>query len=378
MNITSRIRAVVLLTALALVGATTSRATEFVWIAGATWGDGSNAAFWNYLGQNWQGGVSPINNNPGDTVTITNKWPTTAYGTRLIQLRANTTIGVLNFNTEDAGGTISPNGGACTFNNNGSHAQMNGLGGTSQLNFNPNITLADTLEVNVPSSVPKVYFGGTISGPGGLIVNAPGSTVYIAASQLYTGETRIQSGSTLKIMHSTTWNATTSIVVNGVWRREFGGGSYLSLAPGQVLSGTGTVTMGHWTYAIRSGGAKIAPGDGGIGTLSFAEVLQLTNSLNSSVCEFEVGEAASDKVATSILDITPLPGKVKIVDRGRQSLGTVSLFTYTTLYGAANFAQLGLEIPSNWTATLVNNTAGKSIDLNITKLPPRGTTIAIR
>ncbi len=356
---------------LTMLGLTASRAAEFVWTGGAT---GDNAALWGAdITANWQDGVIPIN-NPGDTVNILGNWPSTAFGTRLIQLRnTTTTIGVLNFNSGDDG-TVTINrqaGQGLTFDNNGSNAQLNGLGGTSDFSFAyVPITLADTLEVDMVSTVPQVFLGGTLQGPGGLIVKS--GKVYVGSSQLYIGETRIESGAELNIQHSQTWNATTSIVVNGTWSRVVAGTAFLSLAPGQVLSGTGTVNMGHQYWDFRSGGAKIAPGDDGIGTLTF-ETTRL--ELDGGTFEFEIGEAAADKIISTRLLIGATPGTIEILDAGRTTPGTFTLFDYGALDGTvSNWENLGLQLPDKWLGYLTHNVANTSIDFVLTEIIPEPTT----
>lgn len=361
-------------------------AADFTWDGG---GDG-----WTWVttqGANWSGaGSAP--NAAGDTATITSNWPTVNSG--YIQIRQLTTIGVLTIDTSSATASVAgfnrqAGGMEFIFDNNGSNAQVNGSG-SKDLRFNGTpITVNDTVEFNI-SNLPQVQINNGITGTGGLTITGNsvsasqatgsnnGNDVYFRGGTFdYTGETRIDSG-VLQFHQGVTSLGSSSIVVNGEWDLDavsFAGTGYF-LLPAQTLSGTGTIVMGNSnpTNSLRSDGATIAPGDGGVGTLT---ITRGGLSLTGGTFQFEVGEAASDQIVPNRLFLSGTPGTVAIAEvpaDKRTSFGTVVLFDYGgTLSG--DVADLSLILPAGWGGTLVDS--GTSIDLNITELPG-GTVIRIR
>jgi hypothetical protein len=379
--ITNRMKMVGLLVAVLVAGS--GFAAEFTWDGGGdgwTWIAGSDG--------NWGGGGSAPN-AAGDTATITNNWPTSNSG--YIQIRQLTTVGVMTLLTStateaNAGFNRQAGGMEFIFDNNGSNAQVNGSG-TKNLYFSGvPITANDTIEFNA-SDLPQIQINAGITGSGGVTITGDGTAneVYFRGGTFdYTGETRITSGR-LQFHNVVTSLGSASIVVNAEWDliypSQIAGG--YNLAAAQTLSGTGTVLMDSSvkaeSRALRSNGGTIAPGDGGIGTLTISGAgLSLTGGTNV----FEMGEAASDQIVAERLYLSGTPGTVEIVPAQsgeRQSPGSVVLIDYSgTLSG--DVADLNLVLPSNYTATLSNNVSNTSIDLNITniELPPAGTVVSIK
>jgi hypothetical protein len=362
-------------------------AADFTWTTGA---GGNNDALWDRA-PNWGGAGTP--NAAGDTANILANWPTTAFGTRTIQLRQiPTTVGTLNVNTTEGNALLTlQTTQQLVFDNNGGTAAFNGAG-PNQLRVNAVVQAIDTVAIDV-GSMSELRIDLGITGPGGVTINGDAeSTVSANGSNdgndvlfrggtfHYTGETRIDSGA-LQFHQSITSIASTSIVVNGEWDLDattFAAPTGYFLQPTQTLSGTGRVVMttslNHFSRSIRSDGATIAPGDGGPGTLTFQGA---GLSLTGGSFEFELSDGLSDQIVTNRLNIfAGTPGTVTIVDNGRTTTGTVTLFDYSgSNGGTGTVADLGLSLPPGWAATLVDS--GTSIDLNIT-LIPSGTVIRFR
>jgi hypothetical protein len=374
--ITNRMKMVGFLVAVLMAG-------SGVWAADFTWDGGGDG--WTWIAGsdgNWGGGGSAPN-AAGDTATITNNWPTSNSG--YIQIRQLTTVGVMTLLTStatEANAGFNRQGGGMEFifDNNGSNAQVNGSG-TKNLYFSGvPITANDTIEFNA-SDLPQIQISSGITGSGGVTITGDGTAneVYFRGGTFdYTGETRITSGR-LQFHNAVTSLGSASIVVNAEWDliypSQIAGG--YNLAAAQTLSGTGTVLMDSGvkaeSRALRSNGGTIAPGDGGVGTLTVSGAgLSLTGGTNV----FEMGEAASDQIVAERLYLSGTPGTVEIVDVDRVSPGTVVLIDYSgTLTGDVD--DLTLVLPDNYTATLVDS--GSSIDLNITEVGgPAGTVVSIK
>jgi autotransporter-associated beta strand protein len=99
---------------------------------------------------------------------------------------------------------------------------------------------------------------------GGLIKGGP-STLWLAASNSYTGPTTIYAG-TLSLTGAGSINNTSSITISPNAEFDLSGANVttLTLGNGQVLKGSGTVTGS----VVETGGASISPGISGIGTLT--------------------------------------------------------------------------------------------------------------
>jgi hypothetical protein len=99
-------------------------AADFTWTTGA---GGNNDALWDRA-PNWGGAGTP--NAAGDTANILANWPTTAFGTRSIQLRQiPTTVGTLNVNTTEGNAVLTlQTTQELVFDNNGGTAAFNGAG----------------------------------------------------------------------------------------------------------------------------------------------------------------------------------------------------------------------------------------------------------
>ncbi len=276
-------------------------AADFTWTTGA---GGNNDARWD-LSANWGGAGTP--NAAGDTANILANWPTTAFGTRTIQLRQiPTTVGVLNVNTSEGDAIIVlQTTQTLVFDNNGSTAEVNGAS-TNQLRFNAQLVATDTIAIDV-AGMSAIRVDRGITGVGGVTITGDsvsttsaagsndGNDVYFQSGTYdYTGETRIDSG-VLQMSQHVTSLGSTSIIVNGEWDLDltpFAAPTGYFLLPTQTLSGTGTVQMDEGVKAesrsIRSDGATVAPGDGGVGTLTVAGA---GLSLTGGTFQFEVGEA---------------------------------------------------------------------------------------
>ncbi len=333
---------------------------------------GNNSQLWGTaFGGNWAGGTAPTN-NAGATVNITN-FPSAAFGTNVIQLRDSVTIGILN---ATAPGFINRQSGAqqFAFDNNGAIAQVNSSG-TGNLDLFLPVILNDDIQLNAAGdSIIRIRSG--LSGTGGVEVNdtSSGDVYFRSGTFSYTGETRITDG-TLRFHRDITSIASPSIVANGIWDLTETGVTNLgyTLQPSQTLSGTGLVSMPTTLTrinALRTAGATLRPGDNSIGTLTFGGAgLDLTGGN----FHFDLSDTTSDLINANRLYLSGTPGTVVVDDSGRCNIGTVPLFDYSGAL-TGNVGDLGLVLPTGWTATLVHNTADGSIDLVITEIikPPSG------
>src|SRR5690606_6010299 len=122
-----------------------------------------------------------------------------------------------------------------------------------------------------------------------------GGTVTLSGENTYTGATVVEAG-TLVVMGSIAGSKSITTKA-GATLNVATFGTDFAVSNGHTLGGSGTV-VGNTDL---SASAKLAPGDGGAGTLTFEGNLDLTlavNLANSGALEFELGSlASSDKVA---------------------------------------------------------------------------------
>jgi autotransporter-associated beta strand protein len=206
---------------------------------------------------------------------------------------------------------------------------------------------------------------GTYTGAGSLNKTGVGG-LFFGGTANYTGPTKVSTG-TLSLTPTAVLGTTSRVDV------QPGGIFDVTGVPGFVLpaavpiSGTGTVA-GVLTVA---NGGKIEPGDAfGAGTLTmgnltFGSALGHIGNINF------VLDPAPGQLAVTTLDGLILNGggnSVNINIGGPSaSIGTYTLVDYSGTIGGAGFTGFKLNtLPSRVNATLVNNLANTSIDLNVT------------
>lgn len=361
-------------------------AADFTWVSGDHWGGShDNSALWGASWtKSWTGNVTPVN-AAGNSVSITNGWPTTNAYTDLIQLRDVITLGTLDVDMSASNGQFTQQTSSYyfIFDNSGNVAQINGVG-TNGLKINTPVELVSDTQFNV-NNMSYLELAKGLSGNGELIIhgsNSDNNVYFNNSTYSYTGNTRIESGSLL-FHQNVTIDSSTNIIVNSLWDlslTHFSSPQGYYLDPTQTLSGNGTVAMNADIYnesrALKSGGASISPGDFNIGTLT---ITGAGLSLTGGNSHFEIGVSSHDQIVTNRLYLagSSAAGNIVISDTGRISTGNVALIDYSgALTGSVS--DLNLVLPSGWQGTLSNNTTNTTIDLNITKISKYGTIFIIQ
>jgi fibronectin-binding autotransporter adhesin len=130
---------------------------------------------------------------------------------------------------------------------------------------------------------------------------------------------------------------------------------------GNVICGTGTgnkitLTSGSLTLGGTLGDDAVA-GDAPLETLQW----------NGGTINFAFGSAPNPAGSRAKVTNLNVPNPVNLTFSGANlSPGTIELIKYTTFDEATQFANLNLALPDRIEATLVNNTANSSVDLDIT------------
>lgn len=185
---------------------------------------------------------------------------------------------------------------------------------------------------------------GAISGFGSVTMNGTGKLI-LTGTDSYTGGasgiTNVNSG---------------TMLVNGSLT-----GSSASVAAGATLGGSGSIAG-----AVTSTGT-IAPGSGGIGTLTIGNALTLNDTSKLAV---DLGSAGSHDLINVATDLTvPNTGgvvTVNLANAGGMGAGTFTLIDYTgTLNGDFSTLVLGTQ-PGGFTYSLINNSGNTSVDLQVT------------
>ncbi len=168
-------------------------------------------------------------------------------------------------------------------------------------------------------------------------------------------------------------NGTGKLLVNGnvILGRDIGQATYNAQGlinigggdveiSGDVICGTGTgnkitLTSGALTFGGKVGDDSVA-GDVPLETLQ----------LNGGKLKFDFGSTPNSTGSRSKVANLNVPTPVTLTFAGSNlSPGTIELIKYTTFDQGAQFANLNFVMPIRINATLVNNTANSSVDLNI-------------
>jgi autotransporter-associated beta strand protein len=168
-------------------------------------------------------------------------------------------------------------------------------------------------------------------------------------------------------------NGTAKLLVNGnvILGRDIGEATYNAqglinigggevTVSGNVICGTGTgnkitLTSGALTFGGTVGDDS-TPGDAPLETLQW----------NGGTLKFDFGATPNPAGSRARITNLNVPNLVNLMfSGGNLSPGTIELIKYTNFDEATQFANLNLVLPVRVEATLINNTANNSVDLNI-------------
>ena len=206
-----------------------------------------------------------------------------------------------------------------------------------------------TLKTADASSVAhNITLNGVLSGTPFIKTGNGTLTLGASAGNTYTGATTISAGTLL--VNNTTGSGTSSGAVT---------------VTNATLGGTGTIS-GATTLQTN---AVLAPGVGGIGTLSFGGALTLSPASTNSFVVTTAG-GASNKVAVAGV-LTPSNSVVKVTSGTALGHGLYTLFTYGSISGSFNPTVVYDVAPAE-PASLVND-GTNHVNLVVNAPPVAGT-----
>jgi autotransporter-associated beta strand protein len=249
--------------------------------------------------------------------------------------------GTLNINSEWALGGANYSG--LTFNNNGTLQYASTLlNSTTDISTKP-VTFTGNGAVDVNGHA--ITFANPIgnSGPGGLTLTSSlaNGTLMLSGANTYAGVTTVNSG-TLLVTGST-------------------GAGGLTVS-NSTVGGTGTIGGA----ATNLANAVLAPGIGGIGTLTFGGALTLSPASTNTFAVTTSGGASDKVVVTGLL--TASNSVVRVTSGTALLPSTNILFTYGTVSGTLN-PSVVFDVAPVHPALLVDNGSGQ-ISLVIPDNPP--------
>ena len=217
------------------------------------------------------------------------------------------------------------------------------IAGTSGYTFGTNSTSGQSF--NFAGNI----IGANASGDTGAITKNGVSTQKLSGSNTYYGTTTINGG---------------TLLVNGTHIAALDGGAY-TVNSGGTLGGTGTITPkfatgGGVMIDVKSGGI-VAPGDGGIGTLTFDQTASARTNLwmnSGATFSFDLGAGVtSDRIS--------FVGSATVTDAGFNSNtinftdltgGSLSTGDYLLFAGDSNTDYSGLTTVGAFTGTSISGT----------------------
>jgi len=281
---------------------------------------------------------TPIRDNSTTSVIVSGSGTVGLYGGNIYKgatyLNGGTTVIGGEFGLGDA-----PTGASVYINNATLSATATfGLNNFAAGSADRNVILTNSATIGA-TSTNTLTVTGTVSGSGSLTKNDTGTLALGRSSNTYTGGTTVSVGTLLADTPVSGTNSST------------GTGS-VSVASAAILGGTGQITPGTGNSLSVANGGFIAPGDGGIGTLTLnsanttAAVLSLasgakfTFELNSGLQSDKialVSGAANDIVfgGSNLINFSDLSG-------GSLAHGAYHLFTADVAGAYSGFGNLSI------------------------------------
>ena len=217
-----------------------------------------------------------------------------------------------------------------------SSSSANVYGGTINLNGTGTFTATTALQLN-----------GNLNGAGG-VLKLGASTLTLAGSGTYTGNTTISNGVLALIGTATIANSTNLDVTSGAQLDVSGLTGSFSLASGQTLKGAGSV-KGNVTVAA---GSTIAPGESAIGTLTVSNNVTLAGT-NVMIVNTNASPNASKLVVGGTLAF----GGTLVINNVGAGVSTNSTFTLFSAGGTGSFAAISPATPGTglvWDTSALN------------------------
>ncbi len=233
-------------------------------------------------------------------------------------------------------------------------------GGTAEQSVLTGTTTAGSPVITGLSSTSGLRVGQAVGGTGN-----PGSYPVIVS---------IDSASQLTVAQA--WNATgtPSLTFYAVGGIGYNSGN-VNVADGATLGGNGTIVMGSGKAVTVNAGGTIAPGSitagAQVGTLTFTNNAAFTFAENAIYAwQYENGVGARVQVYGTLT--LPSVATVNVSQVSGEMPATPTLFTATTLAGAADLSDWVIHGLQNYTVEIVGGT-----DV-ILKAPPQGTLIMLK
>jgi autotransporter-associated beta strand protein len=288
--------------------------------------------------------------------------------------------GVLRFNS----GTVATGAGSAIFrDNSGTGRQANWIIGDNSLqNSGSSGTAASgvvdfSLYGEVDALVGNIVLGNATAGTATVATFNQGTLTFdkgtIDTNSLTAG-TQPTAAVPGNARGTVNVNGTAKLRVNGnlTLGRDIGEATYN--AQGLINIGGGEVTIsgnvicggGSGNIITLTSGALTFGGTVGDDSVAGNTPLQ-TLQLNGGTLKFAFGSAPNPAGSRAKVTNLNVPNPVNLTFSGANlSPGTIELIKYTTFDEATQFANLNLALPDRIEATLVNNTANNSVDLDIT------------
>ncbi len=220
------------------------------------------------------------------------------------------------------------------------------------------VTLVGDATFN-PTTAP-LHISGPVSGAFGFTKTGAGNLT-LSAANAFSGRMNVNAGTL--ILTGTVANAAQIDIGAGAILDASSGG--LLVGGPQILSGAGSVTG---STVIGNGGG-IEPGDAlGAGALALQNLTFGTASSDTATVRVHTAGTPSRINVSGVLTAIGGAGSIAFdFIGGLPVLGQQPLIDYTGSIGGMGFSAFTLgALPNRVTATLVDNTAGSSIDLNVT------------
>jgi len=248
-----------------------------------------------------------------------------------------------------------------------------GVNQTSVIHFNGGLLTASANDPGGSAFLPALSGFTADVDSGGAIINPNGHSITIAAVLEHgagtpDGGLTLNNPGTLVLSCANTYDGATSVsngilVVNGSIGLGDPNGTGLVTITNATLGGAGAIGAAT-TFQPN---ALLAPGNGGIGTLTFTNSLSL-NAASTNKFVVTTAGGASNKVAVAGA-LSPNGGVIQVTSGTALHPGTNTLFTYGTVSGSFNPTVVFDVPPVHAPAYLVDDGAGH-INLAVTNNSP--------